>query len=56
MTILVTGAKGQVGRELIDKGRRCGLKMAGIDMEEVDIADAIAVATYLSALWTWKWW
>ena len=44
MTILVTGAKGQVGRELVDRGRRCGLKIAAVDIDEVDIAAAADVA------------
>jgi dTDP-4-dehydrorhamnose reductase len=50
MTILVTGAKGQVGRELINKGMLSGRKMVGIDLQEVDITDAIAVNRFLGSM------
>ena len=50
MTILVTGAKGQVGRELINKGMLSGWKMVGIDLQEVDITDAAAVSKYLGPM------
>ena len=50
MTILVTGAKGQVGRELINKGMLSGRKMVGIDLQEVDITDAAAVSKYLGPM------
>jgi len=50
MTILVTGAKGQVGRELINKGMLSGRDMVGIDLQEVDITDAVAVKRFLDPM------
>jgi dTDP-4-dehydrorhamnose reductase len=43
MTILVTGANGQVGRELITIGRQANLAIHGIDIEDVDFTDAVAL-------------
>ncbi len=43
MTILVTGANGQVGRELISCGRQAKLCMHGIDIEDVDFTNAAAL-------------
>jgi len=43
MTILVTGANGQVGRELISCGRQANLSLRGIDIDDVDFTDATAL-------------
>jgi len=43
MTILVTGANGQVGRELIACGQQANIHMYGIDIEDVDFTDATAL-------------
>ena len=50
MTILVTGSKGQVGRELVHRGRYSGWEIIGIDMEDVDIADATALHGFLDPM------
>ncbi|VCU70097.1 dTDP-4-dehydrorhamnose reductase [Pigmentiphaga humi] len=47
MTILVTGAGGQVGRELVMRNRP-GLAVAGLDRTQLDITDAKAVADALA--------
>ena len=44
MTVLVTGANGQVGRELISCGQKAKLPMHGIDIEDVDFTDAVALS------------
>jgi len=43
MTILVTGANGQVGRELIACGQQAELSLHGIDMADADFTDAAAL-------------
>jgi dTDP-4-dehydrorhamnose reductase len=43
MHVLVTGSKGQVGRELMDRGTRSGMTMEGVDIEDLDISDFAAV-------------
>jgi len=43
MTILVTGANGQVGRELIFSGQQAKLRLHGVDIEDVDFTDASAL-------------
>ncbi len=50
MTFLVTGANGQVGRELVSCGLKADLPMLGIDIEDVDIADAAALNRTVSNL------
>ncbi|MBR3289239.1 MAG: sugar nucleotide-binding protein, partial [Clostridia bacterium] len=40
MTVLVTGAAGQLGQDLMDELRRRGMNAVGIDREEADITDA----------------
>ncbi|MEN8169047.1 MAG: dTDP-4-dehydrorhamnose reductase [Pseudomonadota bacterium] len=47
MRILVTGAKGQVGSELIQQGERLGLQMLGADRAELDITHRNAVHSYI---------
>lgn len=43
MNILVTGSKGQVGWELLNRGAEKGATITGVDIEEIDIADKRAV-------------
>jgi dTDP-4-dehydrorhamnose reductase len=50
MTILVTGSNGQVGRELVHRGRYSGWEIIGIDMEDVDIADAAALRAFMDPM------
>jgi len=47
MKVLVTGAAGQVGAELIERGTTYGLKMLGVDIDDLDITDANAVTEYI---------
>jgi dTDP-4-dehydrorhamnose reductase len=47
MNILVTGAKGQVGRELIEQGRLKGFPMVGTHHHELDITDRHAIENTL---------
>ena len=39
MKVLVTGAKGQLGRDLMNELERQGLEGIGVDVEEMDITD-----------------
>lgn len=39
MKVLVTGAKGQLGRDLMNELKRQGLEGIGVDVEEMDITD-----------------
>ena len=39
MRVLVTGAKGQLGRDLMNEPKRQGLEGIGVDVEEMDITD-----------------
>ena len=43
MTILITGAAGQVGRELVDESTRRGYAVVAYDSAELDITDGAAV-------------
>jgi len=43
MKLLVTGSKGQVGRELQNRGANRGITVIGVDIEDIDIADKQAV-------------
>ena len=47
MNILITGAHGQVGRELTDQGERLNLRIWPTDIDELDITDAKAVAAFI---------
>ena len=48
--ILVTGSKGQLGRELQHQGRTFGFDIIGIDIEELDITNIEAVETYFEKI------
>lgn len=48
MRILVCGAGGQVGHELVDRARRYGLEALGMTREQLDITDADQVADLIS--------
>ena len=43
MKVLVTGARGQLGSDVVQELMRCGILAVGVDMEEMDITDADAV-------------
>ncbi|VEN74281.1 dTDP-4-dehydrorhamnose reductase [Candidatus Desulfarcum epimagneticum] len=43
MTLLVTGSKGQLGRELTRRGKDRGMDIAGLDLPDLDIADEAGV-------------
>jgi dTDP-4-dehydrorhamnose reductase len=43
MHVLVAGSNGQVGRELMGRGPRYGITLAGVDIEDLDITDSAAV-------------
>ena len=47
MNILITGAHGQVGQEVTDQGRLLGLHLWPTDIDELDITNAIAVASFI---------
>ena len=48
--ILVTGSKGQLGRELQQQGPAEGITIIGIDIDTLDITDAQAVDAYFQTL------
>lgn len=48
MTVLVTGAAGQLGQDLMDELRRRGMNAVGIDREEADITDREQVRRVLT--------
>lgn len=50
MRILVCGAGGQVGHELVDRARRYGLEALGMTRDQLDITDADQVTDLLSRL------
>lgn len=39
MRILVTGVKGQLGHDVVNEMKKCGLDPVGVDLEEMDITD-----------------
>ena len=43
MKVLVTGARGQLGSDVVQELMRCGILAVGVDMEEMDITDADVV-------------
>ncbi len=47
MNILITGAHGQVGRELTDQGRCEGLRVWPTDVDDLDITDQPQVAAFI---------
>jgi dTDP-4-dehydrorhamnose reductase len=46
--ILVLGARGQLGRELVAAAGAARIPTVGLDLEEVDIADPAAVAAAMA--------
>lgn len=48
MRVLVTGAKGQLGTDLMNELDRQGLEGIGVDVEEMDITDAAACQKVIS--------
>ncbi len=49
LRLLVTGAQGQLGRELLLRGQRQGFAVTGLGRAELDIADAAAVERAVAA-------
>ncbi len=47
MKVLVTGAKGQLGSDVVNELKRCGHDAIGVDVEEMDITDRGAVSRVL---------
>lgn len=47
MKVLVTGAKGQLGSDVMDELARQGLTGIGVDIEEMDITDAAQVSAVI---------
>lgn len=50
MKILVTGARGQLGRELMDLAAAAGASLTGIDLPDHDIADRAGMAALFGEL------
>ncbi len=48
MRVLVTGAKGQLGTDLMNELKKQGLEGVGVDIEEMDITDADACMCVIS--------
>ena len=48
MRVLVTGAKGQLGTDLMNELKKRGLEGIGVDVEEMDITDAAACQRVIS--------
>lgn len=48
MRVLVTGAKGQLGCDLMDELKKRGLEGIGVDIDEMDITDAAACRRVIS--------
>ena len=48
MRVLVTGAKGQLGTDLMDELKKQGLEGIGVDVEEMDITDPEACRRVIS--------
>lgn len=49
MRVLVTGAKGQLGTDLMNELKKQGLEGIGVDIDEMDITDADACMRVISA-------
>jgi len=49
MKVLVTGAKGQLGTDLMNELKKQGLEGLGVDVEEMDITDAAVCEQVISA-------
>lgn len=50
MKILVTGYTGQLGYDVVKRGKKCGLEMIGVGAKEFDITDEGAVSDYVKEL------
>ena len=49
MRILVTGVKGQLGYDVVNELKKRGHEAIGVDIEEMDITDAVAVKADITA-------
>ena len=50
MKVLVTGARGQVGTELIQLGKKFDLQMLATDREDLDITNHKEIEDYMSSM------
>lgn len=48
MKVLITGAKGQLGTDLMNELSKRGMEGIGVDVEEMDITDAEACRRVIS--------
>ena len=52
MKVLVTGAKGQLGQDLMNELAKRGIEAVGVDVQEMDITDAAAVDRVMTVSYT----
>ena len=50
MRILITGANGMLGHDVLRAGERAGHELVGVDLPEIDITDPVAVRELLARL------
>jgi dTDP-4-dehydrorhamnose reductase len=50
MRLLVTGANGMLGHDVLRAGERAGHELVGVDLPEIDITDPVAVQELLTGL------
>lgn len=50
MTVLVTGAKGQLGQDVIEELNKRGIKTVGTDIDDMDITDETAVFSKINEI------
>lgn len=50
MSVLLTGANGQVGWEILRQARECGMAVTGLTRAQLDITDATAVEREIASL------
>jgi len=50
MRILITGANGMLGHDVLRAGERAGHELVGVDLPEIDITDPVAVQELLTGL------
>ena len=50
MRLLITGARGVLGTELVDRASRLGLEVHATDIDEMDVTDRVAVESVVGSL------